>query len=60
MNILKEKSVDFISQHTFDECRLKNKLPFDFYLPEINLCIKLLRISYIDFDNIEDILNNYF
>lgn len=99
MNILKEKSVDFISQHTFDDCRLKNKLPFDFYLPEMNVCIeydgiqhfeiidhfgglerynkqkmkdkikddfcyendiKLLRISYIDFDNIEDILNNYF
>ena len=48
MNILKEKSVDFISQHTFDECRLKNKLPFDFYLPEMNVCIEYDGIQHFE------------
>lgn len=38
--ILIENNVDFIKEHTFDECRNQRKLPFDFYLPKYNQIIE--------------------
>ena len=38
--ILKEKSVTFVRQKRFDECKNKAVLPFDFYLPDYNTCIE--------------------
>lgn len=38
--VLKEMNIEFIQQHTFDNCCDKRKLPFDFYLPQYNLCIE--------------------
>lgn len=35
-----ENKIKFISQYKFDNCRNKNPLPFDFYLPELNMCIE--------------------
>jgi hypothetical protein len=35
-----ENSINFIPQHRFDDCRNINTLPFDFYLPEHNICIE--------------------
>ena len=40
IQILKNLSIDFISQIKFDECKDKKHLPFDFYLPEYNCCIE--------------------
>jgi len=37
---LKEHSIKFIPQMKFDKCKNKRKLPFDFYLPELNTCIE--------------------
>lgn len=37
---LKNNSIKYESQKRFDDCRNKKKLPFDFYLPEYNLCIE--------------------
>jgi hypothetical protein len=37
---LKDKNVKFYRQHRFDNCRNKRKLPFDFYLPDYNICIE--------------------
>ena len=37
---LDARNIKFISQYAFDDCRNKRKLPFDFYLPEYNLCIE--------------------
>ena len=39
-NYLIRRNVDYIPQHTFDNCRNKKTLPFDFYLPEYNVCIE--------------------
>jgi very-short-patch-repair endonuclease len=39
-NILLENGFIFKSQHRFNDCRDKKPLPFDFYLPELNLCIE--------------------
>jgi hypothetical protein len=38
---LKENNINYIWQHTYDDCRgKKNKLPFDFYLPDCNTLIE--------------------
>lgn len=37
---LTENNIKFISQYKFDDCKFKRKLPFDFYLPEFNICIE--------------------
>ena len=38
--ILKELDIKYLPQHKFDDCRDKNKLAFDFYLPNKNICIE--------------------
>ena len=35
-----ENNVNFIRQKTFNECRHIRPLPFDFYLPDHNICIE--------------------
>lgn len=37
---LEDKNIPYIQEHRFDDCRYKNPLPFDFYLPERNICIE--------------------
>ena len=93
---LKDNDMDFIEQHRFENCKHKITLPFDFYLPKLNIAIeydgiqhfevveyfggldgfidtkirdtikniyckdnniKLIRIPYWEFENIEEILN---
>lgn len=39
-NILKSLNIDFISQKRFEDCKNKKPLPFDFYLPKLNICIE--------------------
>jgi hypothetical protein len=34
------KKIRYIQQYQFDDCRYKNPLKFDFYLPEYNMCIE--------------------
>ena len=38
--ILYNKNIKYITQYTFDNCKNKRKLPFDFYLPDYNMCIE--------------------
>ena len=39
--ILKELSVNYIREHSFEDCKSGNyPLPFDFYLPDYNICIE--------------------
>lgn len=45
---LNKYNIDFITQHTFDECRDKQKLPFDFYLPKYNTCIECQGIQHFE------------
>jgi len=37
---LEDQSIFFITQKKFNNCKYKNRLPFDFYLPEYNTCIE--------------------
>ena len=38
--ILKSYEFEYIEEKMFDDCRDKRKLPFDFFLPELNLIIE--------------------
>lgn len=38
---LYNNSINYISQNRFEDCKgIKHKLPFDFYLPDYNMCIE--------------------
>ena len=37
---MQENNVEFIEQYKFKECKDKRELPFDFYLPNNNICIE--------------------
>ncbi len=37
---LEKNNIKYIRQHRFIDCVYKRKLPFDFYLPEHNICIE--------------------
>lgn len=49
---LEENKIYYIPQYRFDDCRsikFNNKLPFDFYLPELNLCIEYNGIQHYEY-----------
>ena len=39
-NFLKDKNIKYTRQKKFDNCKYKYRLPFDFYLPDHNICIE--------------------
>ena len=39
-NILDNYKLEYIQQYKFKDCKDKNKLAFDFYIPEKNICIE--------------------
>ncbi len=40
IDVLDSYNIKYEFQHKFDDCKFKNKLPFDFYLPDYNICIE--------------------
>jgi len=38
--LLNNYNIKYIREYKFDDCINKNKLPFDFYLPDFNVCIE--------------------
>jgi very-short-patch-repair endonuclease len=38
--LLDSKNIKYKREHKFNDCKYKRRLPFDFYLPEYNLCIE--------------------
>ena len=38
--ILDELNITYLPQYTFEDCRDKNMLPFDYYIPSLNKCIE--------------------
>ena len=45
---MENRSIDFIQQKTFPECKDKQVLQFDFYLPEYNICIEYDGIQHFE------------
>jgi len=40
LKFLDRNKIKFYRQHKFDNCKYINKLQFDFYLPDLNICIE--------------------
>lgn len=47
-NYLMDCQIIFDKQHIFDKCRNKKPLPFDFYLPDYNVCIEYDGIQHFE------------
>jgi very-short-patch-repair endonuclease len=47
-NYLINNKIEFEEQKRFDDCKDKRKLPFDFYLPQYNLCIEYDGIQHFN------------
>lgn len=61
---LNKFEIDYLPQYTFDDCRDKNMLPFDYYLPHMNKCIEFDGQHHyfpVNFNGIsdEEALENY-
>jgi len=39
-NLLKKNNIKYVPQYKFPDCKNINPLPFDFYLPDYNICIE--------------------
>ena len=39
-SLLQDRNIMFVEEKKFNECKNKNHLPFDFYLPKYNICIE--------------------
>tara|TARA_R110000868_G_scaffold176916_3_gene414943 strand:- start:21856 stop:22734 length:879 start_codon:yes stop_codon:yes gene_type:complete len=44
--ILEKYNINYIPQHTFDDCKNIRPLPFDFYLSDLNTCIEYNGIQH--------------
>lgn len=45
---LENNNITFISQHRFNDCKNVKPLPFDFYLPEFNMCIEFNGLQHYE------------
>ncbi len=45
---LEKNNIDFIQEYKFDDCKHKRSLPFDFYIPSLNLCIEFDGIQHFE------------
>lgn len=45
---LKSRSIKYYTQHTFNDCKYKHRLRFDFYLPDINTIIEFDGIQHFE------------
>lgn len=61
MKILDENNIEYITEKTFDDCVDVGKLRYDFYIPEMNLCIeydgKQHYFEYNDFGGTESFID---
>lgn len=44
----KKYKINFIQQYVFSECKNKRVLPFDFYLPDYNVCVEYDGIQHFE------------
>lgn len=46
--LLSDLSVEFLQEHRFTDCKNKSPLPFDFFLPSLNICIEFQGIQHYE------------
>jgi len=47
-NILINNNINFEEQKRFSKCKHKGSLPFDFYLPDLNICVEYQGIQHYE------------
>jgi hypothetical protein len=47
---LKSNKIKYIRQFKFKECKDKYPLPFDFYLPDLNMCIEFNGVQHYEYN----------
>ena len=47
-NFLLKNKIEFISQKRFDDCKFKISLIFDFYIPNLNICIEFDGLQHFE------------
>ena len=47
-NFLEENNIKYIQEKRFSDCVFKKQLPFDFYLPDLNICIEYDGIQHFE------------
>lgn len=57
--ILLNNEIIFEEQKKFDNCKRKNHLPFDFYLPDFNICIEFDGIHHFQPKDVWGGLENF-
>lgn len=50
-NILKQNNIYFIEEYRFPDCKNIRPLPFDFYLPDYNICIEYDGRQHFEYDS---------
>ncbi len=45
---LNDRHIDYYPQYRFDDCKYKRTLPFDFFLPDYNVCIEYQGIQHYE------------
>jgi len=55
---LKNNNINYKSQKRFPNCRSKNTLPFDFYLPDFNICIECDGNQHNSLEEFSDFMRN--
>lgn len=48
LQFLKRNNIQYLYQHSFPGCKFKNRMPFDFYLPDLNMCIEYDGIQHFE------------
>jgi len=46
--ILNDENIGFIQEHTFEDCKNKGRLIFDFYVPSVRVCIEADGIQHFE------------
>lgn len=47
-NFFLKNNIEVIREHRFSDCKYKNTLPFDFYIPSMNMCIEYDGIQHFE------------
>lgn len=51
MDVLNELNIEFKTKYTFNDCKTYICLPFDFYLPDYNICIEFIEKQHLGLVN---------
>ena len=58
-NFLNNNNIEYIEQYKFKDCKYKRPLPFDFYIPSLNLCIEYDGKQHYEIDSFYNEIDDF-